>query len=80
VSIRHPFSWLSHPAQKRAFWIAFGLTVAVLAGMNIVGGPLNTPAAPAGIISFEFAGSVDVATEMTASWGEQGGVVPVHLV
>ncbi len=75
MSIHRPFSWLSHSAQKRAFWIALGLTVIVLAGMNIVGGPLNTPAAPAGIISFEFAGSIGVATAMMDSWGEHGPVL-----
>lgn len=72
MTFRHPFSWLSHSAQGRAFWIVFGLTIAVPAGMNIIGGPLNIPAAPAGIISFEFAGSSAVATEMMDSWGEHG--------
>ena len=75
MSSLRPFSWLSHSAQKRAFWIALGLTIAVLAGMNIVGGPLNTPAAPAAIISFEFAGSIAVASEMINSWGEKGAVL-----
>ena len=74
MNIRQPFSWLSHSAQKRAFWIAFGLTVVVLAGMNIVGAALNTSAAPAGIISFEFAGSIAVAREMMGSWGQEGAV------
>ena len=74
MNIRQPFSWLSHSARKRAFWIALGLTIAVMAGMSFAGAALNTSAAPAGIISFEFAGSIAVAREMMDSWGREGAV------
>ena len=53
---RQPFSWLPHAARKRAFWIALCVAVIVTVGLNVAGLPLNTSAAPAGIISFEFAG------------------------
>jgi len=75
MNIRQPFSWLPHSARKRAFWIAVVVTIVVLVSLNVAGSPLNTSAAPAGIISFEFAGSIDVATEMLDSWDENGLVL-----
>jgi len=75
MNIRQPFPWLPHAARKRGFWIAVVVTVVVLVSLNVAGAPLNTSAAPAGIISFEFAGSISVATEMMDSWGENGIVL-----
>jgi len=72
---RQPFSWLPHAARKRAFWIALCVAVIVMVGLNVASLPLNTTAAPAGIISFEFAGSISVATEMMDSWDENGPVL-----
>lgn len=39
--------------------------------MQIVGAPLTTTAAPAGIISFEFAGELGKVKQILASWDEQ---------
>ena len=36
--------------------------------LNLVGAPLNTPAAPLGIVSFELAGSSQRAQEILGSW------------
>ena len=38
--------------------------------MQVVGAPLRTEAAPLGIISFEFAGTIDSAGAILASWDE----------
>lgn len=42
-----------------------------LAALNI---PLQTEAAPVGIVSFEFAGDLDTANEILDSWGATGRV------
>ncbi|MCA9969657.1 MAG: hypothetical protein KC425_05555 [Anaerolineales bacterium] len=54
------------PAQQ--MWLAIALAVAMTALMQVVGRPLQTAAAPQGILSFEFAGTVPAAQAMVASW------------
>ncbi len=46
------------------------LTLAEMATLNILGEPLKTEAAPAGIISYEFAGDVPTAQLILNSWDE----------
>jgi hypothetical protein len=70
----HPFAWLSPSAQRRAFAILAPLTVAVMLALDAIGRPLATEAAPLGIVSFEFAGDLESAARMLASWGEAGRV------
>jgi len=72
MTVNSTFAWMPQPAQKRLFWLSFAVTIVVLAAMNISGAPLNTAVSPAGIISFEFAGSFSYAACMMASWGEYG--------
>jgi hypothetical protein len=74
MTIRHPFHWLSTSGQKRAFIALLVLTIAVMVGLNALGRPLNTEAAPSGIISFELAGKLSVAQSMVESWGQTGQV------
>jgi hypothetical protein len=70
--VRHPFVWLSEPGQKRAFLGIFVFTLATMMSMNIIGHPLVNETAPQGIVSFEFAGTLEIAQQMMASWGEKG--------
>jgi hypothetical protein len=57
------------PSQRsRLFWLLSALMAIVMALMNLVSLPLITEAAPAGIVSFELAGSVEAAQAMLASW------------
>jgi len=72
MNIRHPFAWLSEAGQKRAFLGVFIFTLAAMMCMNIIGHPLVNETAPQGIVSFEFAGTVDAAHRMMESWGEKG--------
>jgi hypothetical protein len=72
MKLRHPYEWLSTSNQNRAFVIMLILTLAVMAALQVLGGPLKTDAAPAGIISFEFAGTLTLAQKMIASWGRWG--------
>jgi len=74
MKLEHPFEWLSIPAQKLSFIVLFVLTLVLMVGLQVLGGPLKTEAAPAGIVSFEFAGKLSVAQEMIESWGPRGQV------
>jgi hypothetical protein len=74
MASRHPFDWLSASGQKRAFIVLFVFTLAVLASMNALGRPLNTEAAPLGIVSFQLAGELSLAQSMVESWGQTGRV------
>lgn len=74
MKARHPFVWLSESGQNRAFVPLVMLTLLVMASLQVLGGPLETETAPAGIVSFEFAGETSKAQSMVESWGEQGRV------
>lgn len=70
----HPFLSLSVSGQKRAFILFFVLSILVMVSLQVTGAPLKTDASPNGIISFEFAGDLDVAQRMVASWGPTGRI------
>ena len=59
-------------SRRQVFPPALILTLLVLVILTWVGRPLTTPAAPNGIISYEFAGSVLRANGILISWGEAG--------
>lgn len=52
-----------------AFLASLGLTLAVWLLLSVADAPLRTAAAPAGIVSFELAGTVARADSILASWG-----------
>jgi len=60
--------------RRQVFPPALVLTLLVMVILAWVGRPLTTLAAPNGIISYEFAGSVLRAKEIQISWGEAGRV------
>ncbi|MBF0233070.1 MAG: hypothetical protein HQK65_08535 [Desulfamplus sp.] len=68
IQLVHPFEWLSHNAQKRAFIALAILTVVLMASLQILGMPLITKSAPYGIVSFEFAGDQIQAQKIVESW------------
>lgn len=74
MTLRHPYEWLSVSNQNRAFVILLVITLVVMAALQVLGGPLKTDAAPAGIISFELAGTLALTQKMVASWGQMGQV------
>jgi hypothetical protein len=57
------------------FFVLLAITLLLMAGLQVLGSPLETPAAPAGIISFELAGNLDSAQEILDSWGTRGQVI-----
>lgn len=67
----HPLQRLAPPAQKRALFILAVVTLAVMAVFRIIDRPLQTAAAPSGIVSFELAGTLAAAQAMIASWDRQ---------
>lgn len=71
---KHPFEWLSTQAQTRAFIVLLMLTLVVMGALQILDGHLKTAVAPAGIVSFEFAGNLTNAKHILASWGSQGTI------
>jgi hypothetical protein len=74
MSLHSPFEWLSRSTQKRAFVPLVVFTLVVMASLQVLGGPLQTEAASAGIVSFEFAGELSEARSMIESWGQKGQV------
>jgi len=70
----HPFTWLSSQRYKKAFAILLISTIIAMAGLQVLDGYLKTDAAPHGIVSFEFAGSLTRAEAMLASWNSQARI------
>ncbi len=54
--------------RTAAFWLLVVLTLMVMGVLQIVGQPLQTSAAPQGIVSFELAGSPATAQAILDSW------------
>jgi hypothetical protein len=67
-------SWCHIDPKRRlpVFFILLAATLVVMISLQIIGAPLQTEAAPAGIISYEFAGDLSAAREMINSWGSSG--------
>lgn len=66
--MRHPFEAIPADRRKLIFGPALALTLVVMASLSLVGVPLNTDAAPQGILSFELAGSAPAARAILDSW------------
>ncbi len=58
--------------HRAVFFVLLGITLALMISLQFIGSPLQTDAAPAGIISFELAGDLAAADEMLDSWGVRG--------
>jgi hypothetical protein len=69
---RFAFGHVSAPARRRALAGMFVASAAVSMLLAVVGAPLTVPAAPGGIVTFEFAGSVAEAQRIMAAWGLAG--------
>jgi hypothetical protein len=72
--LHHPFEWLPEASQRRVFFVSALLAVFVMVILQVLGRPLITEAAPAGIVSFELAGNILTADRMLESWGDAGRV------
>ena len=74
MQLRHPFVSLSTSGQNRAFILFFILSILVMVSLQVTGAPLRTDVSPNGIISFEFAGELDLAQRMVDSWELTGRI------
>jgi len=70
----HPFKWLPSQRHKMAFVVLLITTGIAMAGLQVLDGYLKTDAAPRGIVSFEFAGSLSNASAMLGSWDSQARI------
>ena len=70
MNAKHPFEWVKKKSQFPVFIVSFFITLVIIVGMQILGKPLITEAAPAGIITFEFAGDLETSQKIIASWGQ----------
>jgi hypothetical protein len=68
--MKHPFTSIQPQRQRgRLLWLVV-TTLGVMVCLNLVSGPLVTPASPQGVISLELAGSSERAAQILASWSE----------
>ncbi|HET9590585.1 MAG TPA: hypothetical protein VFO91_17490 [Anaerolineales bacterium] len=66
--MRHPLEFLPNEFRKPAFLTLLALTLILVAVFRILDQPLQTSAAPHGIVSFELAGNAQTARAITNSW------------
>jgi len=64
----HPFSRMPANRQRQWFFLLFVATLVVMIALQVIGAPLQTEAAPGGIVTFEFAGDVATARHIIESW------------
>jgi len=65
-----PFAFISTERRKLVFWLLFASMLLVGLVLSIIGAPLATDMAPAGIISYELAGDITTAQNILDSWDE----------
>ncbi len=70
----HPLERIKPERRTHYFYPLLALTFLLLLSMNFIGLPLNTAAAPQGIISFEFATTPERSQEMLDSWSPDARV------
>lgn len=74
MKLPHPFLWLTESGQSRVFVVAAILALLTMASLQVLDAPLKTAAAPAGIISYEFARDLEGARRILDSWGPEARV------
>ena len=68
--MRHPFQSVPSSKRKILFWFLLASTLLLMFILNVVGAPLMTDAAPAGIVSYELAGNPINAEQILSSWNQ----------
>jgi len=68
--MKHPLLLIPHDRRSPLFLLFLALTLLAMLALNATGRALSTDAAPAGIVSYEFAGDVSTANEIIDSWDE----------
>ena len=70
----HPLEKIPPARRSCLFFTLLALSILLLLVMNFTGAPLNTPAAPQGVVSFEFAATPDRAQAMLDSWAPEAKI------
>ena len=70
--MRHPLAAIPAGRRRAVFLAVLAATLAVMGVMGVLDGPLRTPAAPQGMVSFELAGDGARAARILDSWGARG--------
>jgi len=68
MKVPNPFYWLSPKAQKRLWLGSLVISAVTLLSIKVLDESLVNDAAPSGIVSFEFAGSITRAQQILSSW------------
>lgn len=66
--MKHPFEWLPVSTQKPVFIVLLIVTLFITVWTFLLNAPLNNRDAPLGIISYEFAFTLDNARGIITSW------------
>jgi hypothetical protein len=66
--LKDPFNFLRTDSRKQLFWFFLGMSLIMTLLFRVTGAPLNTDAAPLGVVSFELAGSAPRAEAILTSW------------
>ncbi|MCJ7724157.1 MAG: hypothetical protein MUP03_08500 [Anaerolineales bacterium] len=65
---RHPLDFIPSHTRRSLFLVLVPWTLLLMVLMQFLNSPLRTSAAPAGIVSFELAGTPDNALSIIGSW------------
>jgi hypothetical protein len=67
-TMTHPLTLIPHHYRPRLFAFFLVLALVVMVALNVLGAPLQTADAPAGIVSYEFSGNSEGANTILNSW------------
>ncbi len=70
----HPLSFISNSTRKPAFFALLAWTLVLFAVFQLLNKPLITSAAPAGIVSHQFAWMPEKAQAILSSWDEHASL------
>jgi len=66
--MKHPLEFVQERSRKKIFFPLLALTLGLLGVFRFLDSPLQNPAAPNGIVSFELAGTLEKANTIMQSW------------
>jgi hypothetical protein len=67
----HPLTLIPNHYRPRLFAFFLVLTLVVMIALNVLGAPLQSADAPAGIVSYEFSGDTEGANVILNSWDDR---------
>jgi hypothetical protein len=70
----HPLTAIPASRRPSIFWLLLGLTLVLLLSFNWLGRPLQSEAAPMGIVSLQFAGSSASAQAILDQWDDRAKI------